>query len=117
MAFVHIGVSTPREFSGNNAAASIVTWYLSRNRGDSISFIGDYDNERELPYEVSWDEIDTWPDRTDQVVEELIENGILKDCGRTFEDEDDPENVYIRDLRNCWSEDESGEQTHADGLR
>lgn len=102
LCFTHIGSSTPREFSGNPDSAAIVTWYLSQNRGDLITFIGDYDNFENLPFGLTHNEIGSWPDKTDIVVNELIENGILEDHGNTFEDEEDPKNVYIRDLRNVW---------------
>ncbi len=44
LCFAHIGASTPGEFSANPEAAAIVTWYLSHNRGDHITFLGDYDD-------------------------------------------------------------------------
>ena len=100
--FTHIGAATPREFAGTPAAAAIVTWYLCANRGDAITFISDYDDFDNLPFGMKAEELDAWPDKTDEIVNVLVEQGILEDCGRRFEDETDPQNVYIRDLRNCW---------------
>ncbi len=105
--FTHIRASTPREFAGNPAAAAIVTWYLNINRGDYIAIVGDYDDSERLPFGLTYKEIDSWPDRTDEIVANLIEEQILKDFGRVFEDEEDPNNVYLRDLRNCWNENQS----------
>jgi hypothetical protein len=102
LCFTHISSSTPREFSGNQGSAAMVTWYLSQNRGDLITFISDYDDAKSLPFGLKLEEIRTWPDKTDEVINELINQGILKDHGNSFEDEDDPKNVYIRNLQNIW---------------
>jgi len=99
LCFEHVGASTPREFSSTPAAAAIVTWYLSQNRGDLITFIGDYDNPKELPYNLTFKEIESWPDKTDDVINALLNEGVLQDYGNRFEDEEEPNNIYIRDLR------------------
>jgi hypothetical protein len=102
ISFDHIDASTPRECAGNSASSAIIAWYLSTNRGDRITFIGDYDDTENLPFGLSSEEIYSWPDKTNEIVDALIENKILEDHGKNYEDVDDPENIYIRDLRNCW---------------
>ena len=57
LAFVHIDASTPRELAGNPAASAIISWYLSQNRGDLITFVGDYDEPDSLPFGLTFDEI------------------------------------------------------------
>ena len=42
-----------------------------------------------------------YKDVTEEVINELIDNQIIKDYGLIYIDEDDPE-IYIRDLRNIW---------------
>lgn len=96
--FSHINASTKRELAGNNAAASIISWYLLEYIGDNIVFINE-ENKLNLPL----DDIYKWPDVTNQIVEMLISEGILKDYGRIYEDPDDPDNIFIRDLRNIWN--------------
>jgi len=89
--FTHVPASKPKEIAGHPAAAAIVAWYLLHNPADRIGF-------------VSTTECDVdWPDRTDDVVSELIEAGILRDGGVLYRDEDDPA-AFLRDLRNVWME-------------
>ena len=86
-----------RELAGNNATASMTTWYMLNNLGDDILFVGD-DEERDKKYI-------NYIDKTDEVLECLIEEEILKDYGFIYKDEDEPESVYIRDIRNIWDRD------------
>ena len=99
--FTHIGASTKFELAYNPASSAITTWYLLENIGDRISFVSDtYDD---WPFLVgSRDDLSSYQDVTDQVAKALLENGILSDHGMVFVDEDDPDHIYIRDLRTTW---------------
>jgi len=97
----HIAASKKRELAGNPAASAITTWYLLENAGDEISFVSDTHDD--WPFS-SGDRRDvaSYEDVTDRVVEALIVNGLLADHGKSFVDEDEPDNVYVRGLRNVW---------------
>lgn len=96
--FTHLPAVKWKEIAGNPAASAIVAWYLLANSGDQIAFFGD---ETESPFpNVSYRDIADFPDRTDEMVETLIKEGILKDCGYLWRDSDDPK-LYTRDLRNA----------------
>jgi hypothetical protein len=98
IAFEHVAATTPREVAGNPAASAIVTWYLIQNPGDQIAVLTDGNVPPEL--NCTYAEALKLPDRTEAVVADLIAEGILKDAGFQFRDEDDPETVFVRDLRN-----------------
>jgi hypothetical protein len=100
IAFEHVAATTPREVAGNPAASAIVAWYLIQNPGDQISVL----TEGNVPPELNctYSEALKLPDRTEAVVAALIAEGILKDVGFQFRDEDEPETVFVRDLRNVW---------------
>lgn len=101
ISFRHLNGSTMRELSGNPAQSAIVTWYLLNNPGDQIQFVSDtYDD---WPFKTgNRDDICGYLDKTNDLVNTLIEKGILKDNGFTYIDEDEPESVYIRDIMNIW---------------
>ena len=97
--FSKLPVSKKREIAGNPAAAAIVAWYLLENSGDRIGFYGD---ETPPPYaEVSLNEVIDFVDKTAELIDNLIEAGILVDCGVSYQDVDEPE-IYLRDIRNAW---------------
>ena len=101
ISFTHLNGSKMRELAGNAAQSAIVTWYLLNNQGDQIQFVSDtYDD---WPFKTgSRDKAWSYPDKTDQIVSTLIEKGILQDSGMLHVDEDEPETVYTRDIRNVW---------------
>lgn len=92
VSFAHLPMKQ-REIAGDPAVAAIVSWYLFTRMGDHIVFLPDGTDD--------WPSIDTWPDATDEIVDDLISNGILEDHGKSWQDEEEPE-LYMRDLRNVW---------------
>lgn len=99
IAFQNLPVAKACEIVGNPAASAIVTWYLMEHSGDHIGFIGD---EIASPFDgVSFEDVSDYPDRTEQVLEVLIEQGILVDCGIEYQDDEDP-SIYSKDVRNTW---------------
>ena len=92
--FAHLPVNTAKEICGNPVSAALVSWYLLCNGGDAIRFVDD----------CSENGVDTtdFPDRTDDLVRELVEAGILEDHGFEWRDDEEPDTVFIRDIRNCW---------------
>ena len=95
--FIHLNGSKMRELVGNPAQSAIVTWYLLQNQGDHIQFISDSSNH--WPFSTgSYEDALSYIDKTDDLLQILIQNGLLKDNGMLFVDNDDPQNVYIRDI-------------------
>ena len=92
--FLNLPVNTAREIAGNPISASIVTWYLLKNSGDQIAFIDDSSG--------ALGDIDSFEDVTEAVVEELVARGVLEDRGIEWRDDDEPDTVFMRDLRNVW---------------
>lgn len=103
VSFSHLNGSKMRELAGNAAQSAIVTWYLLNNQGDQIQFVSDtYDD---WPFKTgSRDKAWSYPDKTDEIVSELIKQEILRDNGMLHVDEDEPETVYTRDIINVWWE-------------
>jgi len=100
ISFLHINASKMRELADVSASASITTWYLLNNRGDRITFLGDYENEYHLFGKTyHWSDFRDYKDVTDEIVEQLIKAEVLRDAGFLWVDEDDS-NTYVRDLRN-----------------
>lgn len=99
--FCHIDATTAHELAGNPAAAAITTWYLLSHLDDQIAFVSDTYGDWSFP-EGSRDDLQSYPDVTDHVVTALIKAGILEDRGKSWEDADEPDTVYIRDLVNIW---------------
>jgi len=99
--FDHIAASKKNELIGCPAASMITTGYMLDNLGDHISFVSDTYGEWPFPGGDQQDQF-SYPDVTDRVVETLLKDGFLKDCGFLYLDEDEPETVYTRDLRNAW---------------
>ena len=100
ISFLHIPAWKKRELAGNSISAAIVTWYLLENMGDSISFINDESDKWPFKYGIFFDLRD-YKEVTDQVVDALIKAEILKDEGREFYYDDEPD-AYDRILRNIW---------------
>jgi hypothetical protein len=100
IAFEHVAATTPSEVAGNPAAAAIVTWYLLQNPGDQIALLTEGDVPPAL--NCTYGEALKLPDCTEAVVAALISEGILKDEGFLFRDDDEPETIFVRDLRNVW---------------
>lgn len=99
--FAHINASTLRELAGNEASGAITTWYLLKNIGDEISFVSDSGGE--WPFRSgSRSDFLHYSEVTGRVVNELMIENILRDFGDIYVDSDEPESVYIRDLRNVW---------------
>lgn len=102
--FSHVAASTAREIAGNPAAAAIVSWYLLEHPGDAIAFVSD--THGDWPFRGgSRADMHDYDEVTAVVVEQLLEQGILSDHGRSYVDDDDPDHVYVRDLRNAWMPD------------
>ena len=61
------------------------------------------DTSSEWPFRAgSAEDLSTFVDVTATVVAALEREGILRDVDKIFVDEDDPQRVYVRDLRNVW---------------
>jgi hypothetical protein len=98
--FAHLPANTAREIAGQPVAAAVVAWYLLHNQGDQIAFVSD--THGEWPFPGKKPDTKLWPDRTDDVVASLIKNGILRDDGMEYKDEDAPNTIFIRKLTNIW---------------
>lgn len=101
ISFIHLNGNKKKELAGNVAQSAIVTWYLLNNQGDLIQFVSDM--RLDWPFE-SGDRHALWsyPDKTSELLKELIELNILKDNGYLYQDEDEPDEVYIRNIGNAW---------------
>jgi hypothetical protein len=92
-----------QELSGNPVSAAMVTWYMIKNQGDMIQFVSD--TYGEWPFsEGEPTEMLQYKDVTDNLISELISNGILQDNDKEWVDEDEPDTVYIRAIKNIWME-------------
>ncbi|MDF1837982.1 MAG: hypothetical protein P1V35_08940, partial [Planctomycetota bacterium] len=111
--FIHIPATKKNELVGCPSATMITTRYMLDNLGDQISFVSDTDGEWPFPGGDHQDQF-AYPDVTGRVVDVLLEEGALKDCGFVYQDEDEPDTVYERDLRNAWWPDE-GKETPGEG--
>lgn len=101
ISFIHLNGSKKRELAGNAVQSAITTWYLLSNQGDQIQFISDTYND--WPFETgSKDMVWSYTDKTEELVDTLVKEGILKDSGMLYVDEDNPESVYIRNIENIW---------------
>ena len=99
--YAHLDGSKARELAGNPCQAAITAWYLLQNQGDEIQFVSDAYGE--WPFRSEKDiNCGEYPDKTDEVVEQLIEKGILKDIVYSFQDDDEPDSVYVRNIINVW---------------
>lgn len=101
ISFFHLPVSTRNEIVGNPVSASIVSWYMLNNQGDNIQFVSD--TYEDWPF-LSGQRGDQkkYPDQTESLISKLINLGVLKDNGIAYQDEDAPENIYIREISHIW---------------
>jgi len=101
ISFSHIGASTARELAGNPVSAAMTTWYMLHHAGDTVAFLSDTYDEWCFP-EGTRDEVSNYRDVTDDVVKSLIDAEILVDLGVAWADDDEPDKIYIRALKNVW---------------
>jgi len=99
--FLHIPAEKARELAGSPISATMTTWYLLQNLGDDISFVSDTYDDWPFP-NGSKEDMDHYKEVTEQLVDSLIKVGILKDEGIIRADEDEPELIYMRSLKNIW---------------
>jgi len=96
--FLHIPVSSMCEIQRNPVSAHIVGWYKAQHPSDDIEFVSDtYDD---WPFSVgSIGDLKDYEEITASVVNTLINLGAILDNGIAWQDEDEPNTVFIRDLR------------------
>jgi hypothetical protein len=99
--FCHLPACTAREIAGNPVASAVATWYLLHHPADRTAFVSDTHEDWPFP-SGSPAELASYPDVTDEVVAELVKEGILRDDGVAWADESDPDSVYVRALRHLW---------------
>jgi hypothetical protein len=101
ISFTHLNGAKPRELAGNSAQSAIVTWYLLTNQGDQIQLVSD--SEDDWPF-FSGSKQEAWlyPDKTDEIIDALISQGVLSDFGNLYTDKDEPDTVFIRDIKSAW---------------
>lgn len=101
ISFAHLNGSKKRELVGGAAQSAMVTWYLLANQGDNIQFVSDTYDDWPFASEnkaIVW----SYPDKTNEILASLIAEGILEDIGMLYEDTDEPESVFIRNIINVW---------------
>ena len=87
-----------KELSANDITSTIVTYYMLKNRGDKISFIDDHTEKHELFGETyNYSDFNIFQDKTEIVINELIENNILENEGGLEVDEE--MDIYYYDLK------------------
>jgi hypothetical protein len=95
--FLHLPVSTIDEILSNDVSKLIIHWYKEQNPEDEIELVSDtYDDWPFTGADKS--EMVAYREITDEIISALIENGKIIDCGMEFQDEDDPDTVFIRKL-------------------
>jgi hypothetical protein len=99
--YLHIPATKARELAGNPISSAITTWYLLKHKGEAISFVSDTEEESKYLLEIKSD-INNYKEVTDEIVNELIQEGIIIDEGIEWADEKNPKEIYIRALRNIW---------------
>lgn len=99
--FLHLVGGKARELAGGGAESAIVTWYLLKNQGDNIQFVSDTNGE--WPFDTPKSSLESYTDKTEDTINELIAEGILEDRGMLFVDEEEPE-LYTRNIVNVWRE-------------
>ena len=100
--FAHLNGNKKHELAGNPAQSSIVTWYLLNNQGCDIQFVSDSYDDWPFP-SGNRSDLESYRDVTLPIIDELIAHNILKDNGVLFEDEHEPDKVFIKDIVNVWS--------------
>ncbi|WP_239714812.1 hypothetical protein [Paenibacillus sp. 19GGS1-52] len=84
--YSHLPASKLRGIVGNPVSSAITTWYLINNIGDTITFLSELDESPQ--------DIEHYKEVTDRIINELIQNQILKDEGLMYVDKDDSSNLY-----------------------
>ena len=95
--FSHLPVNTLSEIYSNPVTAIVVSWYMANNHGDEISFISDTDGEWPFTF-CNGGLLPSFEDRTEFVLNILLNLGIIIDNGMLYQDEDEPETVFVRSL-------------------
>lgn len=67
--FMNLPVSTIGEIMMNHIASAMVVWYLSKNKGDTIYFVNDYDDDLML--------YNDYTEISDRIIDEMITAGYL----------------------------------------
>ena len=95
--FLHLPVNTMNEIMENDASNLIVRFYKQQNAGDEIDFVSDTYND--WPFSGGdKSEITTYKEITEEIVSALLRKGLIVDLGIEYQDEDEPDNIYIRKL-------------------
>lgn len=101
VSFLYLNGSKKRELVGNPVQSAIVTWYLLNNQGDDIQFVSDINGE--WPFSTGSRKVSLqYPDKTEEIIDTLIREGVLKDNGILCRDKEEPDMFYIRDIVNVW---------------
>lgn len=98
--FAHIAVNTRWEIAGDPVASSMVAWYMLHNLGDVISFVPD--DRSFWPFSsLTPEDLSSFREVTDEVLQGLMDRGLVVDLGREVFDPKEPE-VYVRKLAREW---------------
>ena len=99
--FAHLPASKARELAGNPVTAAVTTWYLLNHPGDHIAFVSD--TAMDWPFAAgNPSDLTHYDDKTEDVVRQLVESGVLRDEGIAWADSAEPQTVSVRALRNVW---------------
>lgn len=96
LSFHRLPVSSASEIARDPVAALLTTSYMLRHLGEAIGFVSDTYGEWPFP-EGECGAHARYRDVTDQMVQEMIGEGILRDDGILWRDDDDP-GLYIRKI-------------------
>jgi len=98
--FLHLPVNTKMEIIQNPVSSILVTYYLAENQGDEIQFVSDtYDD---WPFSSGKkSDMSNFVDVTDIYIDKLINSNLVVDCGYEYQDEEEPDKVFIRSLKRC----------------
>ncbi|MFT3883446.1 MAG: hypothetical protein QM703_27825 [Gemmatales bacterium] len=99
--YTHLPTSKARELAGSPVSAAITTWYLLEHPGEQIAFVSDSEDDWPFPLGSRKDVAD-YQEMTNAVVQQLITEGILRDDGVAWADEEEPKSVHVRALKNVW---------------
>ena len=95
--FLHLPVNTMNEIMENDVSKLIVKYYKEQNSGDEIDLISDTYNDWSFSGG-DRSEMANYREITDEIVSTLINKGMIVDLGLEYQDEDEPDKVYIRKL-------------------
>ncbi|NVJ61915.1 MAG: hypothetical protein HWE27_16105 [Gammaproteobacteria bacterium] len=95
--FLHLPVSTMREILMHPVSSYIVDWYKKQYPHDDIDFVSDTFDD--WPFETgSREDLANYEEITDELLDTLVEQGVIIDNGFEWQDKDEPDTVFIRDL-------------------